>query len=569
MHHLKRVSIIGLLTLVSACGTVGKTEPTVETRSKADYGYIQKFHEGVRLKSKGQTEEALSVFQACHTMRPNDDAVCFALSELYLALGDKPKAGEYIVKAAKLDPGNIHYTTELAYYQYDSGQFKLAVETFKKLVDLEPRNPDFQFGLAESYVQLGKPEQAIEALNKTQTQLGVIPELSIKKYGLYMDMKKESEAINELKEAQKAFPDDPQLLGTLVDHYFKQNDEAKAIETLKAMAVADPNNGRVHLFLSEVYRQQGNRKAYYASLRKALLGEGVNLDQKMQALITLQSSSQVITQEVLELAELLQIQHPEEAKSHSIKGDFLMQMDRTDAALVAFKKALEFEKSAYPIWNQVLILEYQKGQWKDLFTDASSCLEYFPSQSVPYLLKGVAANRLERFEEGQTALETGMVYVVSDAPLKAEFQSQIAESLFGLKAFDEAQKTYEKAMKTDPNSALIPNNYAYRLASEGLELEKAKQLIEAAIEKSGRQAQFLDTYGFVLFKMAAYEEAKALFEEAYQTMKTDPILLEHLGDAHAKLNNTEKAVEFWKMAQEFGSESKSIQQKIQTQSYVD
>ena len=122
------------MTFVNGCGVSKKKEET-PSLSKADYAYILKFHEGIRYKSKGLMDEALATFKECHALRPNDDAVCYALSELYLVDGNKLKAGEFISKAAQLDPKNSHYTMELAYFQYDSGAFKDVLRNpFKNLL---------------------------------------------------------------------------------------------------------------------------------------------------------------------------------------------------------------------------------------------------------------------------------------------------------------------------------------------------------------------------------------------------------------------------------------------------
>ena len=69
-------------------------------------------------------------------------------------------------------------------------------------------------------------------------------------------------------------------MGALVDHYFKKKEDVKAIETLEQMGKADPLNGRVQLFLSEVYRQRGRRKEYLKSLEMAFMGEGVDFGSK-------------------------------------------------------------------------------------------------------------------------------------------------------------------------------------------------------------------------------------------------------------------------------------------------
>ena len=82
-----------------------------------------------------------------------------------------------------------------------------------------------------------------------------------------------------------------------------------------------------------------------------------------------------------------------------------------------------------------------------------------------------------------------------------------------------------------------------------------------AINIGGPQSQFLDTYGFVLFQKGEYDRAKIQYEKALEKMTEDPVLLEHLGDVYAKLNNIEQAILFWTRAKELKSKSTTLDQK--------
>jgi hypothetical protein len=72
-----RIQIIAWGFLLTACHA-SKEATSVKVVSAADYPYIEKFHEGVRLKAKGQLKEAIAAFQFCFEQRPEDDAVALA-----------------------------------------------------------------------------------------------------------------------------------------------------------------------------------------------------------------------------------------------------------------------------------------------------------------------------------------------------------------------------------------------------------------------------------------------------------------------------------------------------------
>lgn len=561
--------LLCLSVILSSCGSAknGKKDPV--GFSSADYPYIEKFHEGVRLKARGQTDEAIAMFQQCLLLKKNDDAVYYALSELYLIKGDQAKSAENILQASKLDPKNIWYTQELAYMYFEQGNFKEAVKSFEALVEHEPRNVEWLYGYAECLVKVGKVAEAIKALDKTEDQIGRHPELSIQKFNLYIQINQPEKGIQELESARKEFPQDPQLLATLVDYYFQKGQSEKAIELLEELVKASPDNGRAHLALADIYRQQGKQKQAYEELKKAFNSSDIDLDTKMKILISIHETSLKIDPEVYELVEMLVVQYPEEAKAHSMHGDYMLRAEKEDEALKSYKEALKYDKSQYPIWNQVLIMEYQNSNFEDLYIDSKNCLEYFPTIPTVYLLNGVSAVQLKKYEEAITVLETGKDLVVNDKSMEAEIYGQLGEANFGLKKYDSGKSNYEKALKLDPNSSLLKNNYAYRLALANIELSKALSLMDEVLAENGDVAHFNDTKGFVLFQQGKYGEALIFVEKAFKIKPSDKIVVEHMGDCLFKLGNKDKAVEYWLKAKELGSTNKNLDKKIDKKEYYE
>ena len=92
----------------------------------------------------------------CLSIRQDDDAVYYALSQLELMRENKDASANYILKAAEIDSKNTWYIQELAYMYYDQGDLEKSIQNFKKLVDLEPRNLDWQYGYAGVLQESGK-----------------------------------------------------------------------------------------------------------------------------------------------------------------------------------------------------------------------------------------------------------------------------------------------------------------------------------------------------------------------------------------------------------------------------
>jgi len=304
-------------------------------------------------------------------------------------------------------------------------------------------------------------------------------------------------------------------------------------------------------------------------LKKAFTCDDMELDTKMKILINIHESSYKIDPEVYELVELLVIQFPLEAKAHSIRGDYMLRAEKEDEALKSYKEALKYDKKQYPIWNQVLIMEYQRTQFEELYADSKVCLEYFPTVATVYLLNGVGAVQTKRFDEAINVLETGKELVVNDKALESEMFGQLGEAYFQKNNIAEGKTNYDKALKLDPKSALLKNNYAYRLALARADLDKALTMIDEVLKEGSESAHYLDTKGFVLFQQNKFAEAMQLFEKAFALRSNDKIITEHIGDGYLKTGNKEKAVEYWKKARELGSTNKNLDKKIEKKEYYE
>lgn len=560
---------IALVLVLVGCATQKTSTKNTESGavSGKDYPYIEKFYKALRLKANGRLDEAADLLNQCLEIRQDNDAVYYALSQIELMRGNDDRSAEHIEKAAKLDPNNTWYVQELAYMYFERGNYEAAVLNFKKLVEKEPRNIDWLYGYAEALSKAGKFTEAVAALNKTEERTGPHPELTLQKYRLYVGAGKMAEGETELLKGLDKFPMEPAIIANLVDHYFRTRQEAKAVNMLEKLVEADPNNGRAHLALADIYIRQNKMDGAEKELLKAIPATDADIDSKMKLLIDFYDKITDVSPAILDGMDQLVLTYPDQAKPYSIKGDFLLKAGKDELALDAYRKALSFDRNQYAIWNQVLVMSYQMGLFEDLYSDSKKCMEYFPTISTVYLLNGVACNQLKKFKEAEEVLLTGVELAGSEKAMKAEFYGQIGEAAFGQRSFADARISYQKAMELAPNSNLIKNNYAYRLAYYNRDLELAESLILQVFQNGGEQAQYLDTYGFILMRKGKLDEALNELEKANNLLKDDKLILEHLGDIYAQKGNTIKALEFWKASQNAGNKDENLTRKITDKKY--
>jgi len=108
---------------------------------------------------------------------------------------------------------------------------------------------------------------------------------------------------------------------------------------------------------------------------------------------------------------------------------------------------------------------------------------------------------------------------------------------------DKTIQLYENILDIDAGNVFMMNNLAYVLAVQGKKLSKAKELALKAVAAEPDNASYLDTLGWVLFRLAENEKARDILEKAAGIDTHEPEILDHLAQVYEKLGNLEKALE--------------------------
>jgi tetratricopeptide (TPR) repeat protein len=121
---------------------------------------------------------------------------------------------------------------------------------------------------------------------------------------------------------------------------------------------------------------------------------------------------------------------------------------------------------------------------------------------------------------------------------------------------------YDQAFKFYPDNILLLNNYAYHLAVRGIRLDEAKEMSKKTIDKEPENASYLDTYGWICFKLKDYKNAEKYLKKAIK-FGSNAVLLEHLGDIYEAQDEIPKALKTWKQALELDPNNKDVIYKIE------
>lgn len=175
-------------------------------------------------------------------------------------------------------------------------------------------------------------------------------------------------------------------------------------------------------------------------------------------------------------------------------------------------------------------------------------IELFKNRPMPYLYIGAAYLDLKEFNLAIEYLESGGKYA-DYGPVKIQYYNLLAESYYGNMNYDSTWSNYEKALMIEPGNMIINNNYAYYLAENGIELEKALKMSKYTIRNNPKNSTYLDTYAWILFKLDKVKRAKKTIEKAIMYSEPqDAEILDHYGDILFSLREYKASIDNWNRA---------------------
>jgi Flp pilus assembly protein TadD len=86
------------------------------------------------------------------------------------------------------------------------------------------------------------------------------------------------------------------------------------------------------------------------------------------------------------------------------------------------------------------------------------------------------------------------------------------------------------------------------LADKGKQLPEALKLIRKAVELEPMNGAYLDSLGWVYFKMGEFELAEVNLRQAVERDQTDPTVHDHLGELYEKTGRFRLAASQWELS---------------------
>ena len=540
-----------------------KSSPSdVEAHKLLGRIYLRRLSEGQNSTSSASAtgnvlDQAIDEFEKIVGLLPKSVEDRMILGQLYTVKHEAKKAEEQFNIAKGIEPDSEEVVLNLARLFAESGDMAHAAKAIEA-VPLADRSSKMEFALGAAYDQLKQTKEAIDAYRRASA----------------MD------------------PGDERTLSALAQALLNDNQLDEALKEFKALAEADPEDSGALIHIGEIERRQGKYEDALATIRKARkkdpasLDAGYNEGLLLDVLGRYDEAAEVYEKMVDQTSHANGAYTAEEKNNRGIflerLGAVYHEQNKVAPAIDAYQKMIDMggETAVRGFQGQVDVYRDAKqfdkavevarkaveanpkdrdlelilaGELTDLgktdegLTMARSLLANTPEDRTVWVALAQMYTRLRRWKDADDALaKAGALTTKQEDRIYLLFlKGEVAERQ---KHDEPAEQIFRQILDLDPANAMTLNYLGYMLADKGIRLPEALKMIRKAVEEEPMNGAFLDSLGWVYFKMGEYELAEGNLRQAVERDRSDPTVHDHLGDLYEKTGRIRLAAQQWELS---------------------
>lgn len=502
--------------------------------------------------NKDMLDNAIAQYKKITELEPKDADAWVTLGQLERAAQDNAEAEKAYKKALDVDSGNEDALTGLSLVYLDEGNSQAAADTLRQLSDKNP-SPRSLTALAETYEQM-------------------------KEYGLAAEALKKILAMNppNAGEVKKA-------LGQDLVYAMKYAD---ALQIYQSLVEDDPMDADSYLRMSQIYRQERKFSEARTASDKALAIDPANMEIRYNQVTILEAEGK--TQQAIQT--LKDILDSTAKKSYSraeksVRATLLPRLaalyrdsEQTDMAVDALRQMADLDPDLAQQAASDIVNTYRVGhQFAKAQQEADADLKKWPddrglhiahaslmadlgkndqataevkklmdgkSDRETYLALADLYTEGHKFDDAGKALDSAEKLSPADEQ-KEDIWFQRGAMLEKMKKVDASEAEFRKVLKIDPESAAALNYIGYMLADRNMRLSESLDLITKALELAPENGAYLDSLGWVYFRLGKLTEAEENLRKAIEKTASDPTVHDHLAQVLLAESKVQEAIQQW------------------------
>jgi tetratricopeptide (TPR) repeat protein len=544
----------------------------------------------------GRLREAVTDAEEALKANPNDLNNRRLLARIYARLIGESQQGradetyvrkaiEQYTKITTAEPGDTDSWLMLGRLQKLATNSTESEKAYKKVLEADPNNEDALTGLAMVYVDLGDTKAAAEMLKRVADKNPNGRSLAALA-SAYEQMRDYSMAAETLKKAVELTQGNAELKKSLAQNLLLADRLDESLKTYRELATEDPKDVLVQLRISQIYRQKRDFAKAHETANKARELDPNNLEVRYNEVNLLEAEGK--TAESLAMMKEMLTSTAKRTYNPSERGNRVLLLERLGImyrAAEQFPQAIETFRQIGELDPDmtgraaVQIVETYR-QAKDLPKAEKEAQTALAKNQNDRTLRGVYAavladtgkseaaiteikKLLAEKKDRDTYVSLAQIYEKSkrypemaqaiDEAEKLSSNKDDKETIYfmrgamyeKMKKFDAAEAEFRKVLEMNPDNSSALNYLGYMLADRNVRLQEALTMIKRALDREPGNPAYLDSLGWVYFRLDKLSEAESSLKASLEKMSRDPTVHDHLGDVYFKLGRTKEALAQW------------------------
>ena len=542
-------------------------ESSLQTADEAEA--MRSYIDGLTHFENEEYNEALDDLTFAHMKLSDHAGVSFALADAYLATGDLTNASYYGKIAVEEESENKWYHLKLAQIYRQAGRNEATIEAYQTALEYHPDDTDILFQLAEAYVNYGELLEANAVYDRIMRQRGTDFSIHLRKFRNFNALQMRDSALAELQEMREIDPGNLTTLRAISQYYLELNETDMALDILNEAKERNARDPQTLLLLAEIYVEQSQwdrlGEVFVSMLEDPLIYPSQKLELVRFIYTQYQNrpSEEVLAQQTGDVLMAFSENEPDYGPAQLLAAEYLLRQENMTGALEKLRQANRLMPEQPDAWRQRVQILFQMERYEDVISISDSANTYASDDAFVQFFTGASYMLTDQPEEAFTWLESAS-FAPANRNFRSVIQSTLADVQTDLDRWNEAKRSYERALRLDPANHNAMNNYAYNLSLQGEDLDRALELAEEAISYQPENAAYLDTIGWIYYKRGEYEQAREFIQRSVDTGESGPEVYEHLGDVFEALGNKEEAVRWWNKALENDSNREYLKDRIES-----
>ena len=546
-------------------------KPTQALTYEQDSVFGERFLKAVQQREKGNTDSALMLIDSCLQLNPNSAAAHFIRAEYHASQDRDTLALRDYEAAATLEPNNDTYQERVAQMYIGTGNFAKATEAYEKLYKGHRDRDDVLGIIVQLYRQQKDYDKMLDAINRLEQIDGESDQLSLMRMNAY-ELKGDAKgAYTTLKGLADSHPNDPNFKLMLGNWLMQHKRQEEAFNIYTSVLKAEPNNAMAQSCMYDYYNATGQDSQAQEMMDKLLLGKETPSDTRIEFMrnaIQQNEKSGGDSTQITKLFKQVQQVVPRDTTVAQLKAAYYtLKKFPKDSIDNALTQLLRLQPDNAGARIQLIQDKWPSQDWKAISLLSEPGMLYNPKELAFYFFTGLSRYYLKDDDGALDALKKGTAFIndQSNPDIVSDLYSIVGEIYHSKGLKQEAYAAYDSCLQYKPDNIGTLNNYAYFLSVDGANLEKAEQMSAKAIAAEPKNATYLDTYAWVLYKLGRYAEAKIYIDQTlkFSTDSTsDNTLYDHAAEIYAKLGDYKSAASFCEQAIKHGGDAKALEKKI-------